>query len=374
MPTGATGYRDQNLRTVSTWRAFILDPVVPRNQVFRTANNLYISRMSVSPRHPRDYGGMFSVKNLDDGSPIVEQVVLGGRLLLITEKCTYAVQMADQIDPGRTNPALPHNFQQKLFDYGVDSELLCRSLLHAKVMFRKEFQKIDIERARQLSFDFLSELLAMDEAARNFQAAEAAAIEKARRHSLADGSLALPAVGNVRTLCKTFAQKADHGAGALLEIVRLFYGAKSDWSDFQELVKSQHGEADNFYKVLELTVPFLQMIRNARNCLEHRNVVGATTTDFTLEANGQIGLPSIAIDFRGSVVERCPISEFMVGVAKTLLDSFEMITLHMCAKNIQPFAGMSMTIAPLSDEKRRAWHVRFAYGGYNADGQFLPCG
>jgi hypothetical protein len=331
--------------------------------------------MSIPPRHPRDYGGKFTVKNLDDGSPIMEQVVLGGRLLLITEKCTYAIQMADQIDPGRTNPSLPHNFQQKLFDHGVDSELLCRSFLHAKVMFRKEFQRIDIERARQLSFDFLGELLAMDEAATDFQAVEAAAIEKARGHSLADGSLALPAVGNVRTLCKTFAQKADHGAGALLELVRLFYGEikNSNWSEFQELVKDRYGEADNFYKVLELTVPLLQMIRNARDCLEHRNVVGATTSDFTLQADGQIGLPSIAINFRGSIVERCPISEFMVGVVRSLLDSFEMITLHMCAKNVQPFAGMSMTIAPLSDEQKKAWRVRFAYGGYNADGQFLPC-
>jgi len=319
---------------------------------------------------------MFTVKNLDDGSPIVEQILLGGRLLLITEKCTYAIQMADQIDPGRTNPALPHNFQQKLFDYGADSELLCRSLIHAKVMFRKEFQKIDIERARQLSFDFLGELLAMDEAARDFRAAEAAAIEKARGHSLADGSLALPAIGNVRTLCKTFAQKADQGAGALLEVVRLFYGEmkKSHWSDFQELVKGRYGESDNFYKVLELTVPFLQMIRNARDCLEHRNVVGATATDFTLEADGKIGLPSIAIEFRGSVVERHSISAFMMEAVKKLLDSFEMITLHMCAKNIQPFAGMPMTIAPLSDEQKRAWRVRFGYGGYNADGQFLPCG
>ena len=330
--------------------------------------------MSTPPRHPRDRGGMFTLKNPDDGSPIRELVVLGDRLLSITEKCTYAIQMADQIDPGRTNPALPHNFQQKLFDYGVDSDLLRRSLLHAKVMFRKEFQQIDPERARQFSFDFLGELLAMDEAARDFRAVEVAAIEKAGGRSLADGSLALPAVGNVRTLCKTFAQKADHGAGALLEIVRLFYGAKADWSDFRDLVKGRYGETDNFYKVLELTVPFLQMIRNARNCLEHRNVVGATTSDFTLQADGQIGLPSIAIDFRGSVVERCSISEFMTVAVRKLLDSFEMITLHMCAKNIQPFAGMTMTIAPLSDEQERAWRVRFAYGGYNADGQFAPCG
>ena len=332
--------------------------------------------MDTPPRHPRDCGGMFTLKNSDDGSPIREQIVLGDRLLSITEKCTYAIQMADQIDPGRTNPNLPHNFQQKLFDHGVSSELLCRSLLHAKVMFRKEFQQIDIGCAMQLSFDVLSELVAMDEAAQAFKAAEVVAIEKAQGLGCADRSLALPAVGNARAHCKTFMQKADHGAGALLEIVRLFYGEmkKQPWSEFLELVKARHGEADNFYKVLEQSVPFLQMIRNARDCLEHRNIIGAICTDFTLQADGQIGVPSIEINFRGSVIPRCSISEFMAGVTKALLDCFEMITLHMCAKHMQPFAGMPMTIAPLSDDYKRAWRVRFAYGCYYADGQFAPCG
>ena len=99
--------------------------------------------------------------------------------------------MADQIDPGRTNLNLPHTSQQKLFDHGVNSELLCRSLLHTKVMFRREFQLITIERAMQLAFhSVFSELAAMDEVARTFKAAEAAAIEKAQGLRRTDGSLA----------------------------------------------------------------------------------------------------------------------------------------------------------------------------------------
>jgi hypothetical protein len=145
--------------------------------------------MSTPPRHPRDYGGIFTLKNPDDGTPIMERALLGDRLLWITEKCIYAIQMADQIDPGRTNPALPHNCQQKLFDHGVNSELLCRSFLHAKVMFRKEFQQIDIERAMHLSFDVFNELAAMDEAAKAFKAAEVTAIARAESLGRADGSL-----------------------------------------------------------------------------------------------------------------------------------------------------------------------------------------
>ncbi len=121
-------------------------------------------------------------------------------------------------------------------------------------------------------------------------------------------------------------------------------------------------------------MPFLQMIRNARDCLEHRNVVGATAYDFKLEPDGQIGVPSIEIDFRGSVVERRSISEFMAEATRTLLVSFEMITLHVCSKNVQPVAGMPMTIAPLPDNYKRASRGRFAYGIYYGDGQFVPCG
>src|SRR5271156_3019675 len=165
-----------------------------------------------APRHPRDYGGGFSIHNSDDGSPIREMIVLGERMLLITDSCTYAVQVADQIDPGRTNPALPHNVQQKLFDRGVESELLCRSFLQAWRMFRKEFQTIDIAQALQRSFEALSELIAMEDVAAAFKSTEQTAIDKARSVERKDASLAIPAVGNVRAHCKTFAQKADHCA------------------------------------------------------------------------------------------------------------------------------------------------------------------
>src|SRR5208282_1577821 len=94
-------------------------------------------------RHPRDFGGTFRLHNPDDGSAIREAIPLGDRLLMISDKCTYAIKVADQIDPARTNPALPHNVQQKLFDYSANSELVCRSFLQAWRLFRDGFQTID---------------------------------------------------------------------------------------------------------------------------------------------------------------------------------------------------------------------------------------
>jgi len=323
----------------------------------------------------RDSGGVCTLNDPDDATPIKKMFVLNDGLLLISEKSTYRLQMADQIDPDRKNPALPPNFQQKLFEYGTNSELLCRTLLQAEVMFRKEFQSVDIDRAMQLSFDALGDLVSMHETAQAFKSAEQVAIEKNERLERQDTSQTIPSVGNVRSYCKTFAQKADHFAFSLLAIVRLFYPEKAkNWDDFYELVKSRFGESDPFYKMLELTTPCLQFIRDARNCLEHPHLKGVETRDFELQPDGAIAFPSIEINFKKSARDRCAISSFMEETTKELLVSFEMIIVHMCSKNIQPLGPFSMSIGLLSEDQRKAWHVRFAYGTYCQDGQFVPCG
>src|SRR5262249_14108451 len=69
-------------------------------------------KMNKHPPMPaRDRGGMFTLNNPDDGTPIKELFKLNEELLLIiTEKFTYGLQVADQIDPDRTNPDLAPNF------------------------------------------------------------------------------------------------------------------------------------------------------------------------------------------------------------------------------------------------------------------------
>jgi hypothetical protein len=322
----------------------------------------------------RDAGGSFTLDNPDDETPIKGMVSLKDGLLIITENCTYRMQHADQIDPDRKNPALPHNVQRKLFDHGTKSELLCNTLLLAKVMFRKEFQpQLNIGRAMQLAFDALSELVAMHEAVQAFKSAEQAALEKSQHSKQQARSLVIPSVGNIRTRCKTMMQKADHFAIALLKIVRLFYPEAKNWDDVHKLAEARYGEDDNFCKVMAEATPFLKLVRNARDCLEHRNEAVATT-DFELQQDGTLAPPTIEIKFRESSHDRCPIARFMVQTQKSLLTAFEMIVVHICSKHIQqPIPGLSIGVGLVSENYRDAWHVRFAYGFY-CDGQFAPIG
>lgn len=45
--------------------------------------------MSDKPRHPRELDGRFAIDNPDDKSPIREMVKVDGKLLMVTDNCTY---------------------------------------------------------------------------------------------------------------------------------------------------------------------------------------------------------------------------------------------------------------------------------------------
>ena len=77
------------------------------------------------------------------------------------------------------------------------SALLCRTLLKCKTMFRNGFQSIDNATAMQLSFDALSDLIAMDDLLNAFTAAESREIDKAQKMERKDASQTVPGLVNV---------------------------------------------------------------------------------------------------------------------------------------------------------------------------------
>ena len=328
-----------------------------------------------TPRHDRDSGGSFTLNNSDDGTPVKEMLSLGKYLCLITDKCTYRVQMADQVDPERKNLALPPVFQQKLFDLGADSELVRRTLMQAQVLFRKEFLRIDTDKALELTLEALAELAVLHEVCEDFASSEQMAIGKLETSPSKDRSQTVPSAGNVQTQCKTSAQKADHFAAKLMEIVRLFYLEQNgkNWDDLQAMAKGRYGDSDPFCEVLNTAVPLLKLVRNIRDCLEH-HLPGVVVRDFEPEPDGRIAVPTIEVNFRGSSLERTRISAFMSQVAKLLLDTFEMLAVHMSGKHMKPFAGVPLEIGLVPEDVQNARHVRFAYGMYDQNGRFVVCG
>ena len=215
----------------------------------------------------------------------------------------------------------------------------------------------------------------MHDAAATFKEKEKAAIAKVQGSKTKSGSLVLPAAGGVQEDCKAFVQRAEHFSHDLLEIVRLFYPEmkKKGWQDFGELVEKTYGPDDQMTKLFHGALPILQIVRDTRDCLDH-HLKGVTILDFGALPDGGIFLPSIEIDFKKSRHKRVSVSLFMEEITKSMLNIFEMVTVHMCGKNMKPFAGMAFSIDEVKPPMSEHWPCRFAYGLIYEGQGFVPCG
>src|SRR5208283_2062353 len=254
----------------------------------------------------------------DDGTKIMEMLTLNDTLVAITKKAVYEAKLADQIDPKREKPNLPPIVQQRILGIGTDSELIARVLLTANTLFRKEFfaSSIDLKKALSLSYEVLIEMVAMDTIINQYKLDEEKAIEVAKNSK---GSFAIPSIGDVKTRCKTFFQKADHAKQTIWDIIRLFYPtAKEAKPQLKEqghcdtlhnFIKGKYGNDDDFARFIERALPFLKMVRNTRDCLDHRHANCVLhVTDFALLPNGKIAFPAIEIKFRDTNQPSVPLS------------------------------------------------------------------
>jgi hypothetical protein len=326
----------------------------------------------------RDSGGRFDVGTVEEGT-VGTMIEIDGSLYIIKDHAIYALQTADQIDPERTNIALPNILTRPVLAEGSQSELVGKTLLTAVSLFDKgKFlpKDFDHRKALSLSFEALTEMLAMRTAAAEFEAAEEKARAKAPLGSSDGRAAQLPFMGDVKTPCRAYMQQAHHAAGTLLAIVQLFYPdiKKAPWDALATRVGDCYGADDGFTQFLGQAVPFLKGVLNVRDCLEHKNTKDATVSDFTLQSDGQIIAPAIEVDFRGTRQPSIPISQFMGRMLNSLMTVFEIMIFHLCNKHFQPPAPiLPVHINTPADNRRRWKHVRFYYGTLYK-GEFIPVG
>ena len=111
----------------------------------------------------RSAAGSFRVGLDEDGDAITELFSLNDGLVVVKQKAIYEVRFADQIDPKRENPNIPLNIQRRILSIGADSTVVGRTLLTAKGLFQTKYlPSIDCDRALNLSFEALQDIVAMD--------------------------------------------------------------------------------------------------------------------------------------------------------------------------------------------------------------------
>jgi hypothetical protein len=227
-----------------------------------------------------------------------------------------------------------------------------------------------------LTFEVLKDLVAMETGAAEFVAIETTEIERMRSRPPNSGSFTLPAITDVEARCKTFFQKADHVEQALWDIVRLFYPAIQSKCHFEKLCESaetQYGSNDDFPKFIKEALPFLVMVRNVRDCLDHRNAKGVVITNFVMQPDGTIVRPAIEVAFRATKQPKVELATLLPAVVSSMLNVFDTMLAFLCGKNPNPNSGLPVEVGFVPEGKRRNKFVQYSFG-IVMNGEFHPFG
>lgn len=324
----------------------------------------------------RNSSGTMKIKSPDDDSPIRCFCEIDGALHVIKDRGIYRIQLADKIDPQRTNIDIPDTFQRVLA-YGTDCDIVQKTLMTAKRLFDPNVlgPSFNKNRAIDRSFEALKNIIFMHEMQLDLEA-NLQKIEASLSGTSQDRSLRIPSVDDVQGLVKTFIQKADHATIELFETVKLFYPegiGKSWFESLLKFVREKHGEDSSFTKFLVEVLPFLKFIRNARNCIEHPNPDRKVIVrDITLLPSGQLSPPSIEVIHPESPQSPMHITDFMENVIELFVNVSESMLACLCAHNVPPFSGFPVQVIEFTPEQQK-FGVRYGYG-MHINGAIIPIG
>jgi hypothetical protein len=305
------------------------------------------------------------------GSPgegrITEAFPVADKLYTIKENAIYAVQLADAIDPNRTNIAIP-NVQQKIASEGSQSEIVCKVLLTGRELFNKSYltPHVDCERCLFICIQVLQELLAMKELATSLRHVQEEAVKAMGQKP--DGSLLLPAIPDLMVRAKTFIQRADHVTQNLYILCVLFFGEELKdkgklFDGLSTLLREKYGESDNFSRFGLQVAQCCKFLRNTRNCVEHADSLKyIEVKDFSLLLSSvKIMPPTIEIVHQETPEPRIPLVDFMDQVVDGVLNLTEQLIAFLCSKHVHDIPGLEVQVAEVPENQRVNKKTRFGY-------------
>jgi hypothetical protein len=325
----------------------------------------------------RDGAAKLEVSTPDDNTPIVEIFSTGDKLLVVKGKGIYEVKLADKIDPERKNINAP-NTVQRVIPYGIETPWIGSVILSAKKLIFCDFLSSDINKQKVFLLvlemsEFISATYQLKE---NYLSEVKSIIEKNDLKIGSDRSFVLPSLENVESRCHEYILKLDHALVRLFSIAHEFYSdfGKGGWDSLKDKIGEEKDNRDNFYPFLESVIPFLKLIRNTRNCIEHPQENQRLIIDnFVLTSTNILMHPSMQVIHKESPLNKTAIDKFMDDSFKTVINTCELMIAFLCGRKVVPFGNMEVLINELPEENRRYEHVRFGYFIF-MNGQWLPIG
>ena len=258
--------------------------------------------------------GSLEISTPDDDSAISEMISIDDRLLVVKGKGIYEIKLADQVDPERTNIGVPNTIQ-RILPYGTEHSWIGAVVLTANQLLQSPCLPSDINGAEAFAvvLEIAENIAGAHELVERYCDAENVATRSLDPKIRKDRSLIVPAVGNIETRCNEFLQRSDHALRELFRLVRVFYSdvGSGGWVRLKTKIDGESKDIDNFSQFLDETVPFLQLIRNARNCVEHsRPEQRLVTVDFSVDARNVLLPPTVQIIHPRTPLPRVSVNAF----------------------------------------------------------------
>ena len=178
-------------------------------------------------------------------------------------------------------------------------------------------------------------------------------------------SFVVPALGNIEIRCNEFLQRSDHSLQKLFRIVQIFYPdvGPDRWDGLRAKIGRKPNDIDNFPQFLDETVPFLQLIRNARNCVEHpKSDQRLVTADFSVDARNVLLPPTVEIIDRSTPLPRVSVNAFFTETLENVARVVELMVVFLCARHVSTIGDFPVQVVEFPQERRRSPHVRYGYG------------
>jgi hypothetical protein len=304
----------------------------------------------------------------EDGAVSV-MIDMENALYVVKERAIYAVQPADQVDPERTNVAVP-NTQQRLLSIGTHDPEVARIFLTAYTMFKSTHLGTSFPEREAWShaFEYLRDIVAMMEIRSALVKAIKEAVAGFNKVVAKDQSITLLALGNAEERCDAFAQKIGHAIDTLKAVARLFYPKELSrkWIDSLTVVAAQkHGEHEPLARFMKEKGGNLLFMRELRNMIEHPQVDAyVKVRDFQLLPSMELVAPSVDIVRPGETPIAEPLASFMAQVIEELVSIAEVFFALHCGANAKSFSGFPLTVVELPPNRRPTWnpHQRISYG------------
>jgi len=301
----------------------------------------------------------------EDASSIKDFLSTENALYTIKDKGVYKTQLADDIDPGRTNPDIP-NLSQKVLPAGNDNEIVARILLTAKCLFDENNATVSpfVGFLFEESINLTRHALELEDMISNLK-------EKIIQKELEfedkehiPNAFLLPSITDLDRDLHNICVKADKAKDSILSLYRLYFfpdvKKRPTLSEYDAAIKGKLSSRPDIIRGWEDTNKFMILVRNIRNASEHRRDGNQLVVkDFEMQPDSIVNPPLLEVEHEDTPIEPVRVVDFLDFIGNAMLDQAEgsIVTLR-CAALLErnPF---NEEVGFLSAENRRHPLVRY---------------